>query len=70
MCLGLCRRQMVYTVEVTATDNRDGTLSITPTYKIGKNVVPGISFSKTYEASGSLMLTASKIACRCIKTLL
>ena len=33
---------MVYTVEVTATDNRDGALPITPTYKIGKNVVLGI----------------------------
>ena len=52
--------QTVYTVEVAVTDNRDGTLSVTPTYKIGENVVPDISFKNRYEATGSLTLTASK----------
>ena len=52
--------QTAYTVEVAVTDNRDGTLSVTPTYKIGENVVPDISFKNMYEATGSLTLTASK----------
>ena len=50
----------VYTVEVTVTDNRDGTLLVTPTYKNGETVVPGISFNNTYKATGRLTLTASK----------
>ena len=50
----------VYTVYVTVTDNRDGTLNVTPTYKNGENVVPGISFNNTYKATGSLNLTATK----------
>ena len=33
---------------------------VTPTYKIGENVVSGISFNNTYKATGSLTLTASK----------
>ena len=33
---------------------------VTPTYKNGENVVPGISFNNAYKATGSLTLTASK----------
>ena len=50
----------VYTVEVTVTDNRDGTLLVTPTYKNGETVVSDISFDNTYKATGRLTLTASK----------
>ena len=50
----------IYTVTVTIEDNHDGTLSVMPTYSNGVNETTAMVFRNTYEAAGSLTLTAGK----------
>jgi len=46
-----------FSVTVQVTDNGNGTLTATPTYPAG-----GVSFANAYSATGSVILTATKIA--------
>ena len=49
-----------HTVEVTVTDNGNGTLDVRKVYKAGETVEDKTSFVNTYSASGSVPFTAHK----------
>ena len=57
---GFTTDKTVYTVTVTITDNGDGTLAVVPTYSTGDETALAMIFHNTYEATGSLPLTAHK----------
>ena len=50
----------VYTITVEVIDDGKGSLTATPTIKKGEETVSAITFTNTYEAKGSVTLTASK----------
>lgn len=52
--------EQVFTVTVTPTDNRDGSLTIVPVITVNGTVVETIAFDNRYEATGSLTIAAQK----------
>lgn len=58
---GFTMDKTVYTITVTITDNGDGTLAVVPTYSNGTGETTAMVFRNTYEATGSLSLTATKL---------
>lgn len=57
---GMTVDKTVYTVNVTVTDNGDGTLVIIPTYRKDAQTVSTMTFNNIYSATGGLTLTAYK----------